>query len=1075
MNIKNFPVVLLPFFAILVSIFCTDPVKPDFDKNPPRIGNGKKIVTSSDPILYTSFYMTLQVTGSDTLKYQWYKNDSAIIDETEDSLKFDSLLFSDEGFYHCIVTNEFGADTSLKETLVVCFPPIIGNGGDIQRIGSPFLNSSFALYISISGTLPVSRQWYKDDTALINDTADTLYFNPVKNSDYGRYFYIVSNKYGKDTSSVDTVIVLEIDTLPPVIDLLHPTSDSSTVQDSFLDVTVRVYDMSQLEEVTIDSKLVTGIDSIYSVNCTLAVGMNSVPITACDASYYKNKDTFNLVVTYDTTTEDILPPVIRLLDTTLDSSVISGSSKKIETIITDNISVTLVRFSVGTDTFSVTKFDDSTYYATITNLAPDVFTTILIQAADAAGNNTSKTVLIKYDPTLVDEIPPALVQKSGPAHNSRVTTATDTVTFEITDDNDLDTAFYTLNGAYISTLNELGNDLYECIFNLGTNYGANKLAFYAIDGSINKNKDSSIISLNFNTIPGTITNISPADNITDIENIGGVPFSWNHAKDLDGDSISYQLFYSKDTLTFTSITSKDSIMTINGLKGGTPYFWYVDICTALDTVRSPADSNNFYHFTTKNHKAVITGLNDTNTTVSKNITLSVSAVDQEGIKNYTWYLDGNKIAGAIASTTTFKVPDTAGVFTISAGVVDSVNDTTYTEGELTVINQNPYFTVFPHDTTIGVGNYYETAITAQDDDGHTVVLTLSNNSPSGMTYSSGKIHWLNDRNVYTPGVKCTVTVSITDYFVTVDSSWVITLKSHDWTYLSKTNQMTGIAGPNADTVYKDEMFQDWTYIKKSTDKGETWGVAPIYQGQYYLIKTLFYQANKLVTTYSMGFPGYVGKVFDVSTEPITEVASSQWERTGFFILCQYNNKIFQVENGYQAELGQVTIFDPDIINPVKIGNVDGCKDVTSAYTGYSLFLACGNSIFRKLGTLINEWRIAHTCGFTQIEIGSDDGNTLYLIDGTGNLCKSTTGLSSMITVDTLSQTNISSVALINENTGWIVDNNGLVQFSNSGFISTWVESFEDDTGAETAIKKVSAMQDRIGVYAVGINGELFRY
>lgn len=108
---------ILSFILLIIWLFCTSPLKPDFD--PPVIGNGKKIQSSGLPIIDSLFCMYITATGTDTLKYQWYKNDTSIINAVTDTLKFDTLEYSDSGYYHCIVTNDFGADTSLKDTLIL--------------------------------------------------------------------------------------------------------------------------------------------------------------------------------------------------------------------------------------------------------------------------------------------------------------------------------------------------------------------------------------------------------------------------------------------------------------------------------------------------------------------------------------------------------------------------------------------------------------------------------------------------------------------------------------------------------------------------------------------------------------------------------------------------------------------------------------------------------------------------------------------------------------------------------------------------------------------------------------------
>ena len=79
---------------------------------PPSIGNNKEIQTSGAPHTDSSFYMYISASGTDTLKYQWFKDSVAITGQINDTLSFAALTFQDTGSYHITVTNDWGADTS---------------------------------------------------------------------------------------------------------------------------------------------------------------------------------------------------------------------------------------------------------------------------------------------------------------------------------------------------------------------------------------------------------------------------------------------------------------------------------------------------------------------------------------------------------------------------------------------------------------------------------------------------------------------------------------------------------------------------------------------------------------------------------------------------------------------------------------------------------------------------------------------------------------------------------------------------------------------------------------------------
>jgi len=78
--------------------------------------------------------------------------------------------------------------------------PVIGNDKKITMSGIPEKDSILYLILTAEGTEPLNFQWYKNDTIISRSSLDSLKFEPLKLSDTGSYYCIVSNKYGRDTS-----------------------------------------------------------------------------------------------------------------------------------------------------------------------------------------------------------------------------------------------------------------------------------------------------------------------------------------------------------------------------------------------------------------------------------------------------------------------------------------------------------------------------------------------------------------------------------------------------------------------------------------------------------------------------------------------------------------------------------------------------------------------------------------------------------------------------------------------------------------------------------------------------------
>lgn len=86
---------------------------------PPSITTpNKRIQTSSSiPEIDSLFYMYITATGSDTLHYQWYLNSILQQGIDNDTFLVTALSHSDTGIYQCIVSNNWGTDTSLTYNL----------------------------------------------------------------------------------------------------------------------------------------------------------------------------------------------------------------------------------------------------------------------------------------------------------------------------------------------------------------------------------------------------------------------------------------------------------------------------------------------------------------------------------------------------------------------------------------------------------------------------------------------------------------------------------------------------------------------------------------------------------------------------------------------------------------------------------------------------------------------------------------------------------------------------------------------------------------------------------------------
>ncbi len=113
---RNIPVTLLVLAAFIFAwFFCSDPTRPHFGA---ELRN-KSIQTAGKAELDSAFKLFVLAQGDEPLEFKWVKNGSLIAGATFDALVFSALKDLDSGIYRCIVSNDWGKDTSNPCTLSV--------------------------------------------------------------------------------------------------------------------------------------------------------------------------------------------------------------------------------------------------------------------------------------------------------------------------------------------------------------------------------------------------------------------------------------------------------------------------------------------------------------------------------------------------------------------------------------------------------------------------------------------------------------------------------------------------------------------------------------------------------------------------------------------------------------------------------------------------------------------------------------------------------------------------------------------------------------------------------------------
>jgi hypothetical protein len=168
-------------------------------------------VNPKDTIVVASTLARMRVTatGLGTLTYAWYKNTvsagTLVAGQITATLTIAIAQLSDAGNYLCVVTNDYGSDTSLPGKLTV------NNGSPIitvqPRDTAVLETKPWSMSVTATGVGTLSYAWYKTGDAAVKGTNSTFSISAASTTDNGTYYCIVTNTFGACTSSVAAVSV----------------------------------------------------------------------------------------------------------------------------------------------------------------------------------------------------------------------------------------------------------------------------------------------------------------------------------------------------------------------------------------------------------------------------------------------------------------------------------------------------------------------------------------------------------------------------------------------------------------------------------------------------------------------------------------------------------------------------------------------------------------------------------------------------------------------------------------------------------------------------------------------------
>lgn len=146
----------------------------------------------------TNVLLSVSVTGTPYLSYQWQFQGSDIPGATSASLLLSNVQLEASGIYTVTVTNSAGGTISDPATLTVLAAPSIL----VQPKGQMgYWGKAVSFSVVARGSRPLFYQWFKDGSALSGATGATLTLANLDTSAGGNYVVVVSNSVSSVTSS----------------------------------------------------------------------------------------------------------------------------------------------------------------------------------------------------------------------------------------------------------------------------------------------------------------------------------------------------------------------------------------------------------------------------------------------------------------------------------------------------------------------------------------------------------------------------------------------------------------------------------------------------------------------------------------------------------------------------------------------------------------------------------------------------------------------------------------------------------------------------------------------------------
>jgi hypothetical protein len=149
---------------------------------------------------------TVSASGAGPLRYQWFKDGSALPAATNGVLGLAHVQFASAGIYTVAVTGGFGSATSEPAVLAVWAPEPPSFTQPPRPAWQEVLEGrAIRVTVAAAGSGPLSCQWFHNGLAVFAQTNETLWIARAAPTDAGDYTAVMANRFGAATSAVAVV------------------------------------------------------------------------------------------------------------------------------------------------------------------------------------------------------------------------------------------------------------------------------------------------------------------------------------------------------------------------------------------------------------------------------------------------------------------------------------------------------------------------------------------------------------------------------------------------------------------------------------------------------------------------------------------------------------------------------------------------------------------------------------------------------------------------------------------------------------------------------------------------------